>query len=235
MEVRYATRKQPWLAACQVAPASCAQVIPRLATLMVPFVEPCCRQALTQHAPPSLCGLRSDVERKNVAAIAYRFGPDRLPLPRCMGWAPGADAPVRQALTRPGAAPLGHAEGVWVCAPSGCPTSGTESGGGAPVVQPPGPGRPLARRPLLGRRVGRGPSPGRHAPVLAHSMDHGQGPPRQSWRAQRPQRVARAAPVGVGHVADQWQAAAAGVERWRGREGASVLVSSPAGGRGRAL
>jgi len=131
MEVRYATRKQPWLAACQVAPASCAQVIPRLATLMVPFVEPCCRQALTQHAPPSLCGLRSDVERKNVAAIAYRFGPDRLPLPRCMGWAPGADAPVRQALTRPGAAPLGHAEGVWVCAPSGCPTSGTESGGGA--------------------------------------------------------------------------------------------------------
>ena len=93
MEARYATRKQQLLAACQVAPAVFDQVLPRLTTFMAPCGETCCRQELAQHAHPSLCGLLSAVERKNIASIASRCGQDRLPLQRFMGWAPWAAGP----------------------------------------------------------------------------------------------------------------------------------------------
>jgi hypothetical protein len=103
MEARYATRKQQLLAECQVAPEIFDQVLPRLTTFMAPFVETFCRQELDQHAHTSICGLLSDVERKNIASIAYRFGQDRLPLQRFIGWAPWEDGPIRQG------------NGRWVC------------------------------------------------------------------------------------------------------------------------
>jgi SRSO17 transposase len=129
METRYATRKQQLLAECQVAPAIFDQVLPRLTTFMAPFVETFCRQELDQHAYTYICGLLSDVERKNIESIAYRFGQDRLPLQRFIGWAPWDDEPLRQELTRQVAAHLGQAEGVLVFDPSGFPKSGTESVG----------------------------------------------------------------------------------------------------------
>ena len=100
MEARYATRKQQVLAECQVAPALCAQVMPRLATFLGPFVETFCRQELNQQAHTYSCGLLSAVARKNVASMAYRCGQERLPLQRFMGGAPGEDGPWRQELTR---------------------------------------------------------------------------------------------------------------------------------------
>ena len=50
MEAAYATRTQPLLEECQVAPAIFHQVMPRLETCMVPFVDTCCRQEPSQHA-----------------------------------------------------------------------------------------------------------------------------------------------------------------------------------------
>jgi hypothetical protein len=129
MEARYATRKQPLLAACQVAPEIFDRVLPRLTTFMAPFVETFGRQELDPHAHTSLWGLLSDVERKNIASIAYRFGHDRLPLHRFIGWAPWDEVPLRQELTRQVAAHVGHAEGVLVFDPSGFPPSGTASVG----------------------------------------------------------------------------------------------------------
>ena len=70
MEARYATRKQQGLAECQVAPAICDPVLPRLTTFMVPFVEPGYRSELDQQAPTSLCGLLSDVDRQHIASSA---------------------------------------------------------------------------------------------------------------------------------------------------------------------
>ena len=58
-----------------------------------PCVETFCRQALDQPAQTYLCGLLSDVERKNIASIASRCGQDRLPLQRFIGWAPWEDVP----------------------------------------------------------------------------------------------------------------------------------------------
>src|SRR2546428_2004987 len=129
MEARYATRKQQLLAECQVAPEIFDQVLPRLATFMAPFVETFCRQELDQHAHTYLCGLLSDLARKNVEPIAYRFAKDRFPLQRFIGWAPGEDAPLRQELTRQVAEQLGHADGVLVFDPSSFPKSGPESVG----------------------------------------------------------------------------------------------------------
>jgi SRSO17 transposase len=129
MEARYATRKHQLLAECQVAPEIFDQVLPRLETFMAPFVERFCRQEPDQHAQTYVCGLLSDVERRNVESIAYRFGQDRLPLQRFIGWAPWDDAPLRQELTQQVAQQLGQEEGVLVVDPSGFPKSGRESVG----------------------------------------------------------------------------------------------------------
>ena len=129
MDAPYATRKQPWLAECQVAPEIFHQVMPRLETCMAPFVRTFCRQEPAQHAQTSVSGLRSDLERKNVAAIVYRFGHDRLPLPRFVGWAEGDAAPLRQELTHQVAPHLGPADGGLGLAPSAVPKSGTDSVG----------------------------------------------------------------------------------------------------------
>ena len=76
MEARYPTRKNQLLQACQVAPEIFHQVMPRWHTFMDPFVAIFPTQTLTQQARTSVSGLRSDVERTNVASIAYRFGQD---------------------------------------------------------------------------------------------------------------------------------------------------------------
>ena len=129
MDAEYATRKRQLLDECQIAPEIFQQVMPRLATFMVPFVAPFCRQEPSQHAQTYICGLLSDVERKNIESIAYRFGQDRLPLQRFIGWAEWDDAPLRQELTRQVAAQLGQAEGVLVFDPSAFAKSGAESVG----------------------------------------------------------------------------------------------------------
>src|SRR2546425_10878077 len=132
MEVEYATRKRQLLEACHVAPEIFHQVMPRLETFMAPFVRTFCRQEPAQHAQTSVSGLRSDLERKNVAAIAYRFGHDRLPLPRFVGWAEGDAAPLRQELTHQVAPHLGPADGGLGMAPAAVPKSGTDSVGSPP-------------------------------------------------------------------------------------------------------
>ena len=129
MEAEYATRKQQLLEECHVAPEIFHQVMPRLGTFMAPFVRTFCRQEPAQHAQTYVYGLLSDLERKNVESIAYRFGHDRLPLQRFVGWAEWDDAPLRQELTRQVAQHLGQADGVLVFDPSAFPKSGTDSVG----------------------------------------------------------------------------------------------------------
>jgi len=66
MEARYAARKSPLLDECQVAPEIFEQVMLRLDAFMKPFVSTFPGQAATQHANTSVCGLLSNVERKNI-------------------------------------------------------------------------------------------------------------------------------------------------------------------------
>src|SRR6266849_2995866 len=74
MEARYALRKSQLLDECQMAPEIFEQVMPRLHTFMKPLVRIFQGQAADQHAKTYVCGLLSNVERKNIASIAYRFG-----------------------------------------------------------------------------------------------------------------------------------------------------------------
>jgi SRSO17 transposase len=129
MEARYAFRKTQLLEECQIAPEIFEQVMPRLSTFMRPFVTIFHGQAADQHAKTYVCGLLSDIERKNVESIAYRFGQSRLPLQGFIGWGEWDDEPLRHALRDQVKTHLGQADGVLVFDPSGFPKSGRESVG----------------------------------------------------------------------------------------------------------
>jgi SRSO17 transposase len=105
--------------------------MPRLSTCMEPLVNICPGQGDGPHAPPYVYGLLSAVERHNIASIAERLGQSRLPLQGFMGWPEGDDEPWRQEVRRQGQTPWGPGDGVRGCDPSGFPTSGRESVGGA--------------------------------------------------------------------------------------------------------
>ena len=129
MEARYAFRKTQLLDECQVAPEIFEQVIPRLYTFMEPFVKTFHGQVAEQHAKTYVCGLVSDIERKNVESIAYRFGQSRLPLQGFIGWGEWDDAPLRHELIGQVNRHLGQADGVLVFDPSAFAKSGQESVG----------------------------------------------------------------------------------------------------------
>jgi len=129
MEARYALRKSQLLDECQMAPEIFEQVMPRLHTFMKPFVRIFQGQAAAQHAKTYVCGLLSNVERKNIESIAYRFGQSRLSLQSFMGWDAWDDAPLREELRGQVKTHLGQGDGVLVFDPSGFPKSGRESVG----------------------------------------------------------------------------------------------------------
>jgi SRSO17 transposase len=129
MEARYTIRKHQVLAECQVAPEIFEQGIPRLSTFMTPFVKSFQGQVAEQHATTSVCGLLSNLERKNVESIASRFGHSRLPLQAFSGWEEWDDEPWRSALRSQVEKHLGQGDGVLVFDPSGFAQSGRESGG----------------------------------------------------------------------------------------------------------
>jgi len=129
MEARFALRKSPLLDEGQIAPEIFEQVRPRLHTFMKPFVRIFQGQAADQHAKTYVCGLLSNVERKNIESIAYRFGPSRLPLQSFIGWDAWDDTSLREELRSQVKTHLGQSDGVLVCDPSGFPKSGRESVG----------------------------------------------------------------------------------------------------------
>ena len=129
MDARYTIRKHQLLDECQVAPEIFEQVIPRLSTFMKPFVTIFQGQVAEPHAKTSVCGLLSNLARKNIASIAYRFGYSRLPLQAFIGWDEWDDEPLRHALIGQVKTHLGQADGVLVFDPSGFPKSGRESVG----------------------------------------------------------------------------------------------------------
>ncbi len=129
MDARYTIRKHQLLDECQVAPEIFEQVIPRLYTFMKPFVKIFQGQVAEQHATTYVCGLLSNLERKNIESIAYRFGHSRLPLQAFIGWDEWDDEPLRSALRSQVKMHLGQGDGVLVFDPSGFAKSGRESVG----------------------------------------------------------------------------------------------------------
>ena len=129
MEARYAIRKRPLLDECQVFPEMFEHVIPRLSSVMKPGVTIFQGQGGDQHAQTSVCGLVSNLERKNVASIAYRFDHSRLPLQACLGGEEWDDEPLRLTLRPQVKTHLGQGDGGLVFDPAGFPQSGRQSVG----------------------------------------------------------------------------------------------------------
>ena len=97
MDARYAFRKRQLLEECQVAPEIFEQVIPRLYTFMEPFVKTFQGQAAAQHARTYVCGLLSDVKRKNIESIPIVLA-NRKSLQGFLGWDEWDDEPLRHEL-----------------------------------------------------------------------------------------------------------------------------------------
>src|SRR6266487_2815426 len=172
MEARYTIRKHQLLAECQVAPEIFEQVLPRLSTFMTPFVKIFQGQVAEQHAKTYVCGLLSNLERKNVESIAYRFGHSRLPLQAFIGWDAWDDEPLRSALRSQEA--LGPRRwGAGVRSLGVCQVGARVGRGGQAVVWSSGQSRQLSSGHLLGIRLQKGPYPGGPAAFSAQRMDEG--------------------------------------------------------------
>jgi SRSO17 transposase len=129
MEAQFEKRKEELLEECRVPVDLFEQALPRLEEFMKPFVASFCRREQVAHAGTFVQGLLSDLERKNVESIAYRFGQERLPLQWFIGYSEWDDRPLRQELVRQVGEQLGDPDGVLVFDPSAVAKSGTASVG----------------------------------------------------------------------------------------------------------
>ena len=92
MNARYAFRKRQLLEECQVALrfSSKSSASLHLYGALCQNLPGSGRRATR---PTYVCGLLSDVKRKNIESIAYRFGQSRLPLQGFLGWDEWDDDP----------------------------------------------------------------------------------------------------------------------------------------------
>lgn len=127
MDPRFEVRRKELLAEGVVAPAVFRDVTIRLERFMQPYVDNLVRREQREHAHTYVCGMLSDVERKNVESIAYRHDQERLPLQKFIGFATWADGPLRMELARQVGVELGEPDGVIVFDPSAFPKKGDAS------------------------------------------------------------------------------------------------------------
>jgi len=104
-------------------------MLKRLEQFAEPFIASLGRREAKQNAQIYISGLLSDLKRKNVESIAYRYDQDRRALQRFIGWAPWDYQPLLEELARQIGAELGQDNGVIVFDPSGHKKCGNDSVG----------------------------------------------------------------------------------------------------------
>ena len=129
MERRFEVRMNELMAECEVSPAVFSGVEQRLRRFVEPFAVALCRQEQGEHAQTYVAGLLSDLDRKNVESIAYRYDQDRRALQNFVGSSPWNHEPLMDELACQVADRLGEPDGVLVLDPSGFPKKGQESVG----------------------------------------------------------------------------------------------------------
>jgi len=129
MERRFEARKQAILKEADIQPQVVHGMVKRLEQFMKPFVASLGRPEPKVNAHTYISGLLSDLERKNVESIAYRYDRDRRALQRFIGLAPWNHHPLQQELARQVGAQIGEEDGVIVFDPSGFKKSGHHSVG----------------------------------------------------------------------------------------------------------
>lgn len=129
MERRFEVRKRELLAECQVNPKVFDGMMNRLRRFIEPFTATLCRCEQEKNARMYVAGLLSDLERKNVESIAYRYDQDRRALQHFVGSAPWDHGCLLNELVDQVGRELGEADGVLVFDPSGFPKKGRNSVG----------------------------------------------------------------------------------------------------------
>jgi SRSO17 transposase len=129
MDRRFEIRKQQLLADCRVPAEVFGGMVRRLKDFAEPFVGSLCRSEQKGHARTYLCGLLSDLQKKNAEAIAYRHDRERMGLQMFIGSSPWDHQPLMEELVRQVAVEIGEADGVLSFDPSAFAKKGNHSVG----------------------------------------------------------------------------------------------------------
>jgi len=129
MERRFEIRKQEILKEADIHPQVANGMVKRLEQFAQPFIASFGRREPKENAQRYLGGLLSDLERKNVESIAYRYDRSREALQKFIGQAPWDPRPLQQELVRQVGREIGQPDGVIVFDPSGHKKCGRDSVG----------------------------------------------------------------------------------------------------------
>jgi SRSO17 transposase len=129
MEQRFEVRKQQILKETEIQPQVIQGMLKRLEQFIKPFITSLGRVEPKVNAQFYISGLLSDLERKNIESIAYRYDQDRRALQRFIGTATWDYEPLQQELVREVGLELGEDDGVIVFDPSGHKKCGNDSVG----------------------------------------------------------------------------------------------------------
>ena len=129
MERRYEVRKHAILQEAEIKPAVSNGMLNRLERFSEPFVQCLDRSESQSYVQIYIGGLLSDLQRKNVESIAYRYDLDRQNLQRFVGWAPWDHQPLLVELAKQIGADIGEQDAVIVFDPSGFKKCGHDSVG----------------------------------------------------------------------------------------------------------
>src|SRR3989304_3373745 len=129
MERRFEIRKRQILQEADITPQVANGMLKRLEQFAQPFIASFGRREPKENARIYMCGLLSDLKRKNIESIAYRYDQDRRALQQFIGTCPWAHQPVQQELARQIGQEIGQDKGVIVFDPSGHRKCGRDSVG----------------------------------------------------------------------------------------------------------
>lgn len=129
MDRRFEARKQQLIEDSKINDSVFRGTADRLEEFAQPFMDLMSRVEQRQHLQIFIEGLMSDLERKNIESIAYRYDQDRMNLQRFIGWGAWDHAPLMTELAKQVGKELGEPDGVIVFDPSGFEKHGRESVG----------------------------------------------------------------------------------------------------------
>jgi SRSO17 transposase len=129
MERRFEIQKRKILKEADIKPQVFNGMLKRLEQFVKPFIASLGRREPKENAHIYISGLLSDLGRKNVESIAYRYDRDRRALQRFIGSVPWDHQPLLEELARQIGAELGEDDGVIVFDPSGHKKCGNDSVG----------------------------------------------------------------------------------------------------------
>ena len=129
MERRFEVRKQEILKETDIQPQVVNGMLKRLEQFAQPFIASFGRREPRENAQMYMCGLLSDLQRKNIESIAYRYDRPRETLQKFIGTAPWEHHPLQQELSHQIGVAIGEEDGVIVFDPSGHKKCGYNSVG----------------------------------------------------------------------------------------------------------